>query len=158
MDSRLRGNDGNATMTNITITDMTVGDFPSAQGLLAELSYDIPMDELTKRFENVINRDDHAIYLAKDTSGNTLGLIHVYERAALEKPVEAYIQSLVVTRATRRSGVGKMLNEAAETWAKDRDLQSIALHTQMHRADAVSFYTKEGYAEITQSRMLRKTL
>lgn len=116
------------------------------------------MDELTRRFENVINREDHTVLIAKDTSGNALGLIHVYERAALEKPVEAYIQSLVVTKAARRSGVGKVLNEAAESWAKDRGLQSIALHTQMHRDDAVSFYTEEGYAEITQSRMLRKTL
>ena len=145
-------------MNKITISDLTTSDLLSAQGLLAELSYDIPLDELTRRFENVIDREDHAVFIAKDTSGNARGLIHVYERAALEKPVEAYIQSLVVTQTVRRSGVGKMLNEAAEVWAKDRGLQSIALHTQMQRADAVSFYSKEGYAEITQSRMLRKNL
>lgn len=145
-------------MNKIAIIDLTIDDLQSAQDLLAELSYDIPMDELTNRFENVISREDHAVFIAKNRSNNALGLIHVYERAALEKPVEAYIQSLVVTQAARRLGVGTMLNEAAESWAKDRGLQSIALHTQMHRAEAVSFYTKEGYAEITQSRMLRKNL
>jgi GNAT superfamily N-acetyltransferase len=116
------------------------------------------MDELMRRFENVITRDDHAVLIARDDRGHALGLIHVYERAALEKPVEAYIQSLVVTQDARCLGVGKKLNEAAKSWAKGRGLQSIALHTQMHRADALSFYTKEGYAEITQSRMLRKTI
>ncbi len=145
-------------MSTVNVVPITATDLRSAQVLLAELGYDIPMDELTRRFENVINREDHAVFIAKDRSENALGLIHVYERAALEKPVEAYIQSLVVTLAARRLGVGKALNEAAETWAKDRGLQSIALHTQMHRDDAVSFYTKEGYAEITQSRMLRKIL
>lgn len=145
-------------LSDISIHPLGSCDLEHAQELLAELSYDISMDELMRRFENVIGRDDHAILIAADSSGNALGLIHVYERAALEKPVEAYIQSLVVTETARRSGVGKELNEAAEAWANDRGLQSIALHTQMHRADAVSFYTKEGYGEITQSRMLRKRL
>lgn len=145
-------------MSDISVVILRSSDLQSTQGLLAELSYDIPLGELMQRFENVINREDHTVLIAKDTSGNALGLIHVYERAALEKPVEAYIQSLVVTQAARRSGVGKVLNEAAESWAKDRGLQSIALHTQIHRNDAVSFYTKEGYAEITQSRMLRKLI
>lgn len=145
-------------MREITISDLTIQDLSSAQNLLTELSYDIPMEELTHRFENVIARDDHALLIAKDSSGQALGLIHVYERAALEKPVEAYIQSLVVTQDARRSGVGKMLNQAAEDWARQRNLKSIALHTQMHRTDALSFYTREGYAEITQSRMLRKPL
>jgi len=145
-------------MSSISITNMTAADLAGAQSLLAELSYDIPMEELTQRFESVMTRDDHAVLMAKDDTGNALGLIHVYVRAALEKPVEAYIQSLVVSKDARRSGVGAALNRAAEDWAKNRGLKSIALHTQIHRADAVSFYTREGYAEITQSRMLRKKL
>lgn len=145
-------------MNKISITELTVADLPAAQSLLAELSYDIPMQELTRRFESVVIRDDHAVLMAKDDAGKALGLIHVYVRAALEKPVEAYIQSLVVSKDARRSGVGSSLNQAAENWGKDRGLKSIALHTQIHRADAVSFYTREGYAEITQSRMLRKSI
>lgn len=145
-------------MQDFSTEKTTAADLPAAQGLLAQLSYDIPMDELTQRFENVINRNDHALLMAKDNRGIALGLIHVYVRAALEKPVEAYIQSLVVSTEARRSGVGAALNQAAEDWAKGRGLKSIALHTQIHRADALSFYTREGYAEITQSRMLRKSL
>lgn len=145
-------------MNKITITDLTVADLPAAQNLLAQLNYDIPLDELAQRVENVIIRDDHVILLAKDDAGATLGLIHVYVRAALEKPIEAYIQSLVVNADARRSGVGASLNQAAEDWVKDRGLKSITLHTQIHRTDTLSFYTREGYAEITQSRMLRKSL
>ena len=145
-------------MSSVIISDLSISDLKDAKALLAELSYDIPMDELTKRFEDVISRDDHAVLLARDNADKALGLIHVYIRAALEKPVEAYIQSLVVSQDARRMGVGAALNQAAENWAKDWGLKSIALHTQIHRADAVSFYTREGYAEITQSRMLRKTL
>lgn len=145
-------------MQDLSIEQTTVTDLAAAQSLLAQLSYDIPMDELNQRFENVIDRDDHALMMAKDSSGKALGLIHVYVRAALEKPVEAYIQSLVVSADARRSGVGAALTQAAEDWAKERGLNSIVLHTQTHRADALSFYTREGYAEITQSRMLRKTL
>lgn len=145
-------------MSNISIYGMTAADIPDAQQLLTELSYDIPKSELTQRFNNIITRDDHAVLMAKDDAGNTLGLIHVYVRTALEKPVEAYIQSLVVSQDARRSGVGATLNQAAEDWSKNRGLNSIALHTQTDRADALSFYTRQGYDEITQSRMLRKVL
>lgn len=145
-------------MPGFLIHNLTISDLSDARVLLAELGYDIPVEELTQRFKNVVGREDHAVLMARDNSGTPLGLIHVYERAALEKPVEAYIQSLVVSEKARRSGVGKQLNEAAEDWARQRGLPSIALHTQIDRADAVSFYTKEGYVEVTQSRMLRKGL
>lgn len=145
-------------MPDVLIHNLTVSDLPDARVLLAELGYDIPMDELKKRYENVVAREDHAVLMAKDDAGTALGLIHVYERAALEKPIEACIQSLVVSEKARRSGVGKQLNEAAEDWARERGLQSIALYTQFDRADAVSFYTNEGYEEAARSRMLRKSL
>jgi GNAT superfamily N-acetyltransferase len=145
-------------MLSITIAELTMVELPDARALLRELGYDIPADELSRRMESVILREDHAVWLACDGDGTALGLIHVYERAALEKPVEAYIQSLVVSANARRTGVGAALNKTAEDWARDRGLLTISLHTQMHRNDAVAFYTREGYAEITQSRMLRKAL
>lgn len=145
-------------LNKITIATLTATDLHNAQSLLAELGYDIPMNELTQRFESVIAKEDHAVLLARDNSGAALGLIHVYERAALEKPVEAYIQSLVVSQSARRTGIGSILNSAAEDWARDRGLKSISLHTQIHRTDALLFYSREGYAEITQARLLRKLL
>lgn len=145
-------------MNKITIARLAITDLPDAQALLGELGYDIPADELSRRMESVLPREDHAVWVARDGNGSALGLIHVYERAALEKPVEAYIQSLVVSANARRTGVGAALNKTAEDWARDRGLLTISLHTQMHRDDAVSFYTREGYAEVTQSRMLRKAL
>ncbi len=140
------------------IAPLTDGDLKDAQALLRDLGYDIDAGTLTTRLTEVLRRDDHAAFIARDADRAALGLVHIYVRAALEKPVEGYVQSLVVSSTARRQGVAKALMETAEDWAKDRGLASVALHTQMHRDDAVAFYTAHGYAEITQSRMLRKTL
>lgn len=142
----------------MNISRLTHHDIADAQALLRDLGYDIPTDELTVRLSDVLSRNDHAAFMARDRHGGPLGLVHLCIRSALEKPIEAYIQSLVVNAAARRQGVASALMKTGEDWAHDRGLPSVALHTQAHRADALGFYTALGFEEIAQSRMLRKVL
>ena len=142
----------------MNIRRLTHHDIADAQALFRDLGYEIPADELTVRLSDVLSRDDHAAFMARDDDGSALGLVHVYVRNALEKPIEAYIQSLVVSTTARRKGVASALMKTANNWARDRGLPSVALHTQTHRADALAFYTSLGFEEIAQSRMLRKVL
>ena len=142
----------------MNIRRLTHHDIADAQALFRDLGYDIPTDELTVRLSDVLSRDDHAAFMARDRHGAPLGLVHLYIRSELEKPIEAYIQSLVVNAAARRQGVASALMRTAEDWARNQDLPSVALHTQTHRADALSFYTALGFEEVAQSRMLRKAL
>ncbi len=144
---------------SLKITRLRASDLADAQTLLGELGYEVDSATLTTRIKDVLGRDDHAAFMARDDDdGTALGLLHLYVRSGLEKPIEAYIQSLVVGTHARRKGVATTLMNVADAWARKRGLASIALHTQTHRADALAFYTAQGYAEVTQSRMLRKKL
>ena len=136
---------------------MDAADLGVARTLMAQLGYDITADDLAARFDAVTGDADHALLVA-ERGGLLVGLVHVFARPALEKPVEAVIQSLVVDTRARGGGIGRALMDRAEGWARARGLASVALHTTLPRADARAFYARLGYGEVAQSALLRKPL
>ena len=57
----------------------------------------------------------------------------------------AYIENIAVKKDFRKSGVGHLLLEAAETWAKERSLIGLSLEAQNDNLIACRFYVKEGF-------------
>lgn len=145
-------------MSNLTVRRMRADDLHEVSVLMRMLGYEIEADELRSRLAEIVRRDEHALMVAVREAGDLAGLIHVYVRAALEKPVEAIVQSLVVRDDLRGAGIGKRLMDEAEAWAKTRGISSVALYTQLHREDAAAFYAKRGYAEANRSRLMRRKI
>lgn len=96
------------------------------------------------RFENVLATDGHRIIVA-DVEGKVVGVLHMFERPALEKPCEAIVQALVVDSDARSSGVGEALMREAEVWAQSRKLLSVSLYSRADRKRAHAFYERIGY-------------
>ena len=57
----------------------------------------------------------------------------------------AYIENIAVKKDFRKSGVGHLLLEAAETWAKEQSLIGLSLEAQNDNLIACRFYVKEGF-------------
>lgn len=57
----------------------------------------------------------------------------------------AYIENIAVKKDFRKSGVGHLLLEAAETWAKEQSLIGLSLEAQNDNLIACRFYAKEGF-------------
>lgn len=57
----------------------------------------------------------------------------------------AYIENIAVRSSFRKSGVGHLLLEAAETWAKEQSLVGLSLEAQNDNLIACRFYAKEGF-------------
>jgi GNAT superfamily N-acetyltransferase len=145
-------------LTELTVRRMRADDLTDASQLMRELGYTIDADELRARTAQILRRDEHALMVAETANGRVAGLVHIFVRAALEKPVEAIVQSLVVDENLRGLGIGARLMDEAEAWAKTRGIASVALYTQLHREDAEAFYLKRGYLEANRSRLMRKKL
>lgn len=141
----------------VIVRAMDAADLGVVRGLMTQLGYDIAADDLAARFGTVTGDADHAVLVAEQ-GGLLVGLVHVFARPALEKPVEAVIQSLVVDTRARGAGIGRALMDRAEAWARARGLASVALHTTLTRADARAFYARLGYADVVEAALLRKTL
>jgi GNAT superfamily N-acetyltransferase len=132
-------------------------DVEIATELLCQLGYHMSASELAARIAQVSTTDGH--YAAVVDDGQKIcGLMHVYERPALEKPCEAVVQSLVVEERARKTGAGRLLMGAAEAWARERGLNRVVLHTRIDRDDARAFYERIGYARAATAHLMSKQL
>lgn len=139
------------------IRPLRPADVEGAKELLHQLGYDMPADALARRIDRVLASGAHYAAVAEEGT-KIVGLVHAYERPALEKPCEVVVQSLVVDTRLRKAGIGKILMAAAEAWARANGLTHVVLHTREDRADARAFYEHLGYRQVATSHLMRKTL
>jgi ribosomal protein S18 acetylase RimI-like enzyme len=60
---------------------------------------------------------------------------------------DGYIGELAVASRAARRGIGRALIAAADTWATDRGLQNLTLHTGIANTTARDFYSALGFQE-----------
>ena len=126
------------------IRDARPADSAMVRRLIGQLA-DAPDEvEFGARFERVSAMAGHRIIVAEMDS-EIVGVLHVFERPALEKPCEAVVQALVVDGDRRGAGIGEALMREAEAWAAARELASTALYTRIDRDRARTFYERIGY-------------
>ena len=105
--------------------------------------------------------DPNMLLLVADVGGSLAGLAHVLVRDTPPVPIfaprrYAIIDSIIVTEAVRRQGVGQLLADEVDRWARAHGAASIELNVYEFNATALQFYEALGYA--TQSRKLSKPL
>ena len=88
------------------VRDARPADVSAVHRLIGQLAD--PADEAAfrARFERVLATDDHRIIVA-EVEAEVVGVLHMFERPALEKPCEAVVQALVVDSDARSSGVAR---------------------------------------------------
>ena len=105
--------------------------------------------------------DPNVLLVVADVGGRLAGLAHVLVRDNPYLPVfaprrYAIIDSIIVTEAVRRQGVGQLLADEVDSWAKAQGATSIELNVYEFNQAAMQFYAALGYT--TQSRRLSKPL
>jgi ribosomal protein S18 acetylase RimI-like enzyme len=126
------------------IRDARPADIPMVHRLIGQLVDASDEAEFRARFERVAAESGHRIIVAEMES-EVVGVLHVFERPALEKPCEAVVQALVVDGERRGAGIGEALMREGEAWAASRKLASTALYTRIDRDRARLFYERIGY-------------
>lgn len=141
----------------MNVRDLGPGDIPAVTALLAQLGYELAERVVRERLACVNTDPAHRARVA-EVDGKVVGLLHVFERPALEKPCEAVIQALVVDAGLRGGGVGASLMRDAESWARARGLPSVSLYTGIAREPAHAFYERLGYRRAGTSHLMRRCL
>ena len=138
------------------IRDARPADIPTVHRLIGQLA-DVPDEaEFRTRFQRVSTTSGHRIIVA-EVDRAVVGVLHVFERPALEKPCEAVVQALVVDGDRRGAGIGEALMREAEAWAGSRKLASTALYTRVDRDRARRFYERIGYHLKATSHLMGRT-
>jgi GNAT superfamily N-acetyltransferase len=149
--------DHGGSTRSVRLRPITGDDVAQCLSLLAQLGYQMTLDEAMHRVDEVTATPGHQA-LAAETAGRIVGLLHVFARPALENPREAVVQAIVVDEAFRRAGIGRTLLAAAERWGRERDCRSVVLSSNVTRASAHAFYAALGYRISATSYVLRKDL
>ena len=126
------------------LRDAEARDLPAVRRLIGQLGYAPREAEFRARFVRVLAAAGHRIIVAEE-DGAVAGVLHVFDRPALDKGCEAVVQALVVDDAWRGRGIGEALMREAEAWAAGRGLAATALYTRTDRDRAHAFYERIGY-------------
>ncbi len=126
------------------LRDATPRDFAAVRRLIGQLGYAPEEAEFRRRFDAVLAAAGHRVIVAEE-GAVVIGVLHVFERPALDKGCEAVVQALVVDDAARGGGIGEALMREAEAWAAGRGLAATSLYTRTDRDRAHAFYERIGY-------------
>jgi GNAT superfamily N-acetyltransferase len=112
--------------------------------LVRELGYSATPEEILSRLDVTCSKTDQAVFVAEGES--IVGWIQVSRTVTIEGGFGSEILGLVVTRPHRQSGIGRILVEAAESWAIGHGCARMRVRSNIVREDAHDFYFKLGYA------------
>jgi GNAT superfamily N-acetyltransferase len=138
-----------------TVRFATVDDAEHIARLSGQLGYAATTADTLRKLVEISSNVEHAVFGA-ESSGTLLGWIHVLVSHSLVTDTPAEIAGIVVDEHNRGSGIGRMLMEHAEQWARNKGCNSVRLRSNVVRADAHAFYEKLGYQVTKSQRVFRK--
>jgi GNAT superfamily N-acetyltransferase len=134
---------------------MTAADAAAVAELSGQLGYPAAPAAIARRFEG-IERQGHAAVFVVTTGGRVVGWIHATIVPVLESDLAADIAGLVVDETIRGQGIGGLLLDAAEAWARAAGCTAMRVRSQIVRERAHGFYERRGYSRVkTQHVFLR---
>ncbi len=133
-------------MTDVSVRPAGLADAPAMARLIGSLGYPSTADEMRRRLQAILARDDFLTLVAATGTGvvGTIGvqLCPSYNRDALT----GRIASLVVDEALRGQGIGGRLVAEAERRLRDSGVHGVFVNSRHHRVEAQRFYERLGYA------------
>ena len=123
------------------------GDAPDIASLITLLGYPCLPDEALERMHAIAGEPDQALLVA-DRAGHLCGLMCLDLMYYLPLGARTCrITAMVVASAHQRTGVGRELLHAAESWARQAGAPRIEVTSAAHRENAHAFYRNCGYSE-----------
>ena len=122
-----------------------------------QLGYATEIEELVSRINKLSELQGHFVAVA-EVDGTVVGWVQAEHRFSMESGDKAELVGLIVGAATRRSGVGRLLVQAAEDWASDRGLLSIVVRSNAIRPESHCFYRRIGYTQSKTQHVYAKPL
>jgi GNAT superfamily N-acetyltransferase len=135
----------------------TDSDAEQVAQLSFQLGYLVTSEETARRILELSGNSEHAVLVA-DEGGMLLGWIHVHLAHSLAVDGRVEVAGLVVDENHRGRGVGRVLMERAEIWAREKNCTSVRLRSNVLRGAAHLFYERLGYRETKVQKAFQKQL
>jgi GNAT superfamily N-acetyltransferase len=129
----------------IQIRRATAADADTIWPLTREFATSFTPDRETfdAAFAALVARDDAFLAVGTTASGAIGYVLAVAHPTLFANAPVVWVEELMVSEVERRSGIGRALMDAVETWARDRGAAYVSLATRR----ASEFYLALGYDE-----------
>ncbi|MFZ0635650.1 MAG: GNAT family N-acetyltransferase [Candidatus Acidiferrales bacterium] len=133
-------------------------DVPRLTSLCGQLGYPSTEHQVAARLAAIESMPEHALFVADASNGMLAGFLDIFVMRTIESDARAEIAGLVVDETYRSQGVGQLLIDSAEAWAREHGCTAVSLRTNVIRERAHAFYEREGYKHIKTQKSYRKPL
>lgn len=142
-------------MQDFVVRQVTENDNAQIAGLMAELGYSVSSKLMVQKIQASLLSDIDSVCVA-ERGGQIIGVISVHILPLFHAAGNlGRITSLVVAAEYRRAGVGRLLVEAAETFARSKGCVRMEVTSGSRREAAHNFYRKAGYGQSEHGRFLK---
>lgn len=157
-------------MGEVTIRQAVAADLQNVIALLDEvdelhrralpwLFREVDSPNQTEFLEAYVSKPDHAMFLAVVPDASLVGVLCTFIRQPARAPIVrptlvAEIDTLAVTSALRRHGIGKRLVEAALVWAKAAGATRTELGAYEFNEAALAFWASVGFQTLSRRLVL----
>lgn len=142
---------------SISVRAASQNDTDALAHLAGELGYHSSVAQIRERLAAVEGSPDYATFVAV-ANNSVVGWIQLCRLRALEIEPRAEITGLVVDSRSRGAGVGRLLVERGEAWAREKGLREMGVRSNVVRERAHSFYLRLGYTVVKSQKVFRKSL
>lgn len=142
----------------LTVRPATVADASRLAPLAVQLGYPSTVDQVAARLREILPHADHLVLVAERKGGYIAGYIEVFPFCTIGTNPRIEIASLVVDETCRSQGVGRLLIDRAEEWARANGYKEMGLRSNVIRDRAHRFYENLGYRVNKTQKSFRKTL
>ena len=131
---------------DLRIRDAELSDAAELAALACELGYETTSAEMESRLVSILKDLRYKTLVALNDE-KICGMIGAFSASSyLHNDINCRIIALVVSRESRRRGIGAQLIAAAEKDFAQRGITRVTLTTRFEREEAHQFYEKLGYA------------
>jgi len=127
------------------IRPMELKDLELVAVLAGQLGYPTTLDQILPRYQEVTGLS--GLFVAESAGGDVVGWVQVNREAQnLVSEARAEICALIVDENHRGLEIGAQLVQAAEAWAREKNLDLVRVRSNVTRERAHKFYQREGYS------------
>jgi GNAT superfamily N-acetyltransferase len=126
--------------------------------LADQLGYPSQAAEAAECLEKLMELEDHAVFVAQADEAGVVGWVHVRGAYHLMMRPSAELGGLVVRDGWREQGIGRLLLEHAEAWARARGYARMRVNSNTARQGVPGFYEYLGYERIKTQNVFNKPL
>jgi GNAT superfamily N-acetyltransferase len=126
--------------------------------LCHQLGYPVSTREARERIQQIREEAGHVLYVAELTDDRLAGWVHAHMHSLVVADLCAEIGGIVVDESCRGRGIGRLLMQHVEAWARGHGCEAVSLRSNIVREGAHTFYKKIGYDNIKTSLTFRKLL